>query len=299
MPGKSGYEIADYLRRSSRLAHIPVVLLTSAFEPVDQDRAARAGCNGVLAKPFEPQLVIGRVKELLARPHPGPADLESLPASSSADAPDQGATPSADPRLDRSGERRAESTDRLDSYFNQLDAAFANLPTKHSHDAPNARESLDVAPALSIEAGPFGPEGWDLTAAPPEGLDRPVSPSPPSEDLEPATQPDRSPVGVVPAAPPRPVQRVESSAWATPRTAVALPPLADAFAMLLAAEQGQASAVAPAAATYSDALVAQVTRRVLDQLSDRAVRETVADIVTKVADRLVREEIDRIKSSMR
>ena len=51
-----------------RLAHIPVVLLTGAFEPVDQARAAEAGCDGVLAKPFEPQLVIGRVKELLARP---------------------------------------------------------------------------------------------------------------------------------------------------------------------------------------------------------------------------------------
>src|SRR5581483_643413 len=50
-----------------RFAHIPVLLLTGAFEPVDQARAQQAGCDGVLAKPFEPQLVIGRVKELLAR----------------------------------------------------------------------------------------------------------------------------------------------------------------------------------------------------------------------------------------
>ncbi|MCU1385447.1 MAG: phoP 4, partial [Acidobacteria bacterium] len=66
MPGKNGYEVAQYMRRSPRLAHIPVVLLTGAFEPVDQARANDAGCDGVLAKPFEPQLVIGRVKELLA-----------------------------------------------------------------------------------------------------------------------------------------------------------------------------------------------------------------------------------------
>jgi hypothetical protein len=75
--------------------------------------------------------------------------------------------------------------------------------------------------------------------------------------------------------------------------------------MLLAAEQGQPPTAArmwppaPAAGTHTDALVEQVTRRVLDQLSDRAVRETVADIVTKVAERLVREEIDRIKSSIK
>src|SRR6267378_680587 len=68
MPGRNGYEVAKYIKQSPRLAHIPVVLLTGAFEPVDQARASEAGCDGVLAKPFEPQLVIGRVKELLARP---------------------------------------------------------------------------------------------------------------------------------------------------------------------------------------------------------------------------------------
>ena len=66
MPGKNGYEVAQYIKQSPTLSHIPVVLLTGAFEPVDQARAAEVGCDGVLAKPFEPQLVIGRVKELLS-----------------------------------------------------------------------------------------------------------------------------------------------------------------------------------------------------------------------------------------
>ena len=56
MPGRSGYEVAQYIKQTPRLAHIPVVLLTGAFEPVDQARAAAAGCDGVLAKPFEPQV---------------------------------------------------------------------------------------------------------------------------------------------------------------------------------------------------------------------------------------------------
>ena len=74
MPGKNGYEVAQFIRQNPKLAHIPVVLLTGAFEPVDQARANEAGCDGVLAKPFEPQLVIGRVKELLARgPRPSGA----------------------------------------------------------------------------------------------------------------------------------------------------------------------------------------------------------------------------------
>src|SRR5438128_8972915 len=68
MPGRNGYDVARYVKQSPRLAHIPVVLLTGAFEPVDQVKATAAGCDGVLAKPFEPHLVIERVKELLARP---------------------------------------------------------------------------------------------------------------------------------------------------------------------------------------------------------------------------------------
>src|SRR4029078_4816559 len=67
MPGRSGYEVAQHIKQSPRLKHIPVLLLAGAWEPVDQARAVAAGCDGVLAKPFEPQLVIARVKELLGQ----------------------------------------------------------------------------------------------------------------------------------------------------------------------------------------------------------------------------------------
>ena len=67
MPGRNGYEVAQFVKQSPRLAHIPVVLLTGAFEPADQDKIAASGCDGVLGKPFEPQEVIVRVKELLGR----------------------------------------------------------------------------------------------------------------------------------------------------------------------------------------------------------------------------------------
>src|SRR5260370_19968152 len=79
--GGTGYEVARHIKETPRLAHIPVVLLTGAFEPVDQAKAAATGCDGVLAKPFEPQLVIGRVKELLARPRHAAASSLDVPLS--------------------------------------------------------------------------------------------------------------------------------------------------------------------------------------------------------------------------
>jgi CheY-like chemotaxis protein len=66
MPERDGYEVAAFVKNTPHLSHIPVLLLTGAFEPVDENRASEVGCDGVLAKPFEPHMVITRVKELLA-----------------------------------------------------------------------------------------------------------------------------------------------------------------------------------------------------------------------------------------
>ncbi len=67
MPEKNGYEVCEFIKSSADLKHIPVLLLTGAFEPFDQERARAAGCDGFLAKPFEPQTLISKVKELLVR----------------------------------------------------------------------------------------------------------------------------------------------------------------------------------------------------------------------------------------
>ena len=66
MPRKGGYDVAAFVKGRPDLAHIPVLLLAGAFEPVDQARAEQVGADGVLIKPFEPRQVIERVKELLA-----------------------------------------------------------------------------------------------------------------------------------------------------------------------------------------------------------------------------------------
>jgi CheY-like chemotaxis protein len=77
MPEKDGYEVCEQIKADPSFSHIPVLLLTGAFEPFDQERAARAGYDGSLAKPFEPETLIAKVRDLLARaparPVPPPA----------------------------------------------------------------------------------------------------------------------------------------------------------------------------------------------------------------------------------
>jgi CheY-like chemotaxis protein len=68
MPVRNGYEVCQYVKQDPTLAHIPVILLVGAFDPLDEQEAQRVGADGVLKKPFvPPDPLISMVKSALAR----------------------------------------------------------------------------------------------------------------------------------------------------------------------------------------------------------------------------------------
>ena len=68
MPVRNGYEVCKFVKDDSALAHIPVILLVGAFDPLDEQEAQRVGADGVLKKPFvPPDPLISMVKSALAR----------------------------------------------------------------------------------------------------------------------------------------------------------------------------------------------------------------------------------------
>lgn len=95
MPGKSGYEVCEAIKADPALRHIPVLLLTGTFEAFDSERATRAGAAGHIAKPFEAQALVERVKRLLASaPAPAPpAPPQPAPAVAARPAPVVAAKP--------------------------------------------------------------------------------------------------------------------------------------------------------------------------------------------------------------
>ena len=170
MPERDGYDVAEFIKRDPRLAHIPVLLLTGAFEPVDDARARAIGCDGVLVKPFEPQMVISRVRELLA----GPRTRVEQPPSAAV-------PPSTVPiGMDQAQSASAVAPvpgDSLEDYFDRLDAALANLGTA---SAP----------------GPLEPAQQVVEPAPPEP--EPLSPTAP---LVAAVTPSAAPQHEMPSGP--------------------------------------------------------------------------------------------------
>ena len=234
MPGPSGYDIAQHIKDTPNLAHIPVVLLTGAFEPIDQAKATAVGCDGVLAKPFEPQLVIGRVKELLAKPK-RPAAAPS-PAAPPPPAPERARcgrsrAPPEGPRPTREGGAgcRRERLFRIDStgvceplgpetMKTALPSVGADIDWFGSKSqTPTCRRRRHLGSSLIAESA-----GSSVVAQAADArFDRPAR-------LADRRSPPRAPY------PRRLVEPLRRRSRAT-RTVRALPPLADAFAALLAA----------------------------------------------------------------
>src|SRR4029077_11986770 len=65
---RNGHEVCQYVKSDPSLAHIPVILLVGAFDPLDEQEAQRVGADGVLKKPFvPPDPLIYMVKSALQR----------------------------------------------------------------------------------------------------------------------------------------------------------------------------------------------------------------------------------------
>jgi CheY-like chemotaxis protein len=320
MPERDGYDVAAFIKGNPALAHVPVVLLTGAFEPIDETRARAVGCDGVLVKPFEPQVVISRVKDLLAGRKP--AGLwGSGPA---AQGPVRSPNGSADLRPVATT-HEANAADPLEAYFDRLDAAFSSLgapdaaaaaPPPAAQAAPPAptpappkREAIPISgasasptpPVARRDDAPPDLSSWDPQlegdpVRPPAPQAAPIAPEPP----RPAGQ--SAPAAAEPPRPtPVPLNAPPAPASVSPPIS-APPSLVDAFAALLSAEQRlqiapsaapgpQGAAPAPGL-VISDQVVDEIAERVLARLSDQT-RPTVLD----VAERLVREEIERIKQN--
>ena len=265
LPDSDGYTIAAHLRKTKRLQDVPVLLLAGAFEPVDQDRVRAAGCDGVIIKPFEPQHLVARVKELLFDREPvavGARDASvkasASPAGASASAPtvaQMRVVPPPPPDLTRVTPIKSESSSG----------------------------SQETAP-LTLEPLPLAPEKLELPAQPLwQGTGAFGSVSAPPPRVEPLPmQPPPAPVAAAPPAPPPKVS------------------LATAFTALLAAEQSTMPApIAPMPAPATPAVVLpessveDAVRKVLVRMTDDLVRR----IVLETAERLIREEIEKIKAN--
>lgn len=91
MPGKDGYEVCEFVKNSAELAHVPVVLIFSAMEEYNEQRAAQVRADGRIEKktsgtPFDSEELISTVAKFVAQseagaPKPAPTVIAAQPSA--------------------------------------------------------------------------------------------------------------------------------------------------------------------------------------------------------------------------
>ena len=65
LPELDGYEVTRRLKANPVLLHIPVIVVTSYALSGDDVRAAEAGSDAYVAKPFSPRDLLAKIREFL------------------------------------------------------------------------------------------------------------------------------------------------------------------------------------------------------------------------------------------
>ena len=66
LPVVDGYEATRRIKSNPALRKIPVIAVTSYALSGDEAKARAAGCEGYIAKPFSPRVILAKVREFLS-----------------------------------------------------------------------------------------------------------------------------------------------------------------------------------------------------------------------------------------
>ena len=83
MPGYSGLEVCELMRKATETARTPVILCVGKMEPFNAQDGNRVKADGVIVKPFEASNLVAMVKKLAYKAAPAPVavpdDSQAMP----------------------------------------------------------------------------------------------------------------------------------------------------------------------------------------------------------------------------
>jgi CheY-like chemotaxis protein len=323
MPGKTGYDVCEEVKKRPGGRYVPVVLLTGTFEPFDKPRSERVGADSVVTKPFDSQGLASLVRDLVRRAAEAKASAPPEPPPAPEPPPPPPAPPAPEP---------VESGESTDPTLSNVGAFYtAPLAVPELMAAPPPPVLLPPAPlpddVFSTVAMPVfselpPPARTDLD--PPTG---PIPPPPPAlsgsgergyemnlDALDDTPEPQRRDLDEDIAAFERSdkgkTRRPE--AWeklageggaesaALPESRSDLEALAAEASLtdlksLIPDSAPAAAAAVSSPGPLSDADVDRIARRVLELGGERVVRRIAWDVVPELAERLVKERLEELE----
>ncbi len=318
MPGLTGYELCETVKRLPEGRFVPVIMLTGTFEPFDRQRADQAGADAVVTKPFDSHALVSLVKDLTDR-----AREEKAAAPPPEPEPEPEAEPEPVPEVRAS--ELGEDTAPTDVGRIALESGGEPLP-----DALYATSAIPISAAPVDTAMPAAEAGGPEPQVSPESSPEPFldagAPLPDSPRAAPAAY-EVDLGGLEDEVARRDIEadiaafersgRVSSSPSAFSVTAaeegadtgpVELPPHGgplpepsggDLELLAARASLGDLTRLVGAGGAgerpLGDDEVERIARRVVEILGERVVRKVAWDVVPEMAERLVRERLRELE----
>lgn len=66
LPKMDGYKVCGFLKMDARYKKIPIIIFTARAQDSDKTMGLEVGADAYIIKPFEPAVLIGKIKELLS-----------------------------------------------------------------------------------------------------------------------------------------------------------------------------------------------------------------------------------------
>lgn len=288
MPGMNGYKLCEMIKQDEVTHRIPVMLLVGSFEPFDQAEAERVHADGVMMKPFNSiRDLVTRVSGLLADASfaavvtPDTADIEELYSSSFAetvplhDIDTEEDALVEDELIEASSVPSAYVDDESLVDDEMVETISLSGTPSTNGDVPASVDSLqetikdfDWSPAAMVENNPVE-QPVAQTAVAETGFelktdlngDEPQRQVPFIDHLDPAIHDSKADTEEV--------------------------YLPSVFPEMAPAEPPKVLTLEP-----KEELIEMIAKRVVDRLSDQAIRDVAREAVPRIAEKLIREALE-------
>lgn len=158
MPKINGYQLCEKIKTHPETKDIPVILLSGAFEPVDEDLVNQVRADGYIIKPFESQELLNKIKSAVK---PSPVQSSGVPA-------EEPLTAAEAANLDSSDLWVAEAVEAVPEIQN-VQKTDEEEPVETgvyeiSDNNINLDEAIEAADAIHIEpelAEPAAEKAWE------------------------------------------------------------------------------------------------------------------------------------------
>lgn len=280
----NGYDVCRALKSDAVIGRMPVLLLFSEQNPIDEGKLKECGAEGSISKPFESQALIDRVKQLLSTSQ---SQLAAVQSPSPKQTATIGAAIPAAPVAPASP------------------VAGAPVPsaTTPKPATPAAPASAGLPSSTPLGGGAARPKATQMFA--------PNVVPPGAPPAAPVTPPAATAAPVAPSVvAPKPAVVAPPAAVVAPKPAIAapVPPKAEPVASSAALSQTVAAPVPAAPAAPAVKLPADLEAKVsalgltpsqveaVSALTREVVERVVWEVVPQLAETMIREELRRLTS---